>query len=509
MGGASPASAAGWLAALLAAPAGVALQLQQPALWSDAAYLALSALGLALLLAAWRWRRGLLPMLLGLALLGFGSTGWRASQRLADTLPAALEGRDLRIVGLVASLPQTGPNGLRFRFEVEQASLAGEPVTVPRSIALGWYSGFHEDATLSQPQRELRAGQRWTFDVRLRQPHGTLNPHAFDLELMLFEQGVRATGYVRDAPPQAVVEAAAYPVERLRQRLRDAIAARVADPRAAGVLAALSVGDQSAIAREDWELFRITGLSHLMAISGVHITMLAWLAAAAIGWGWRRWPAAMQRVPAPQAARWGGLAVALAYAVFAGWAVPAQRTVWMLATVVLWRSLGLRWPWPLVLALAALVVTVVDPWALLQPGFWLSFAAVALLTASEPVRNGDRPPAAQPLSRWQRLADAARGGLRTQWVATLGLAPLTLVFFQQVSLGGSDGSALATTPAAGKVIGPSFAADEVPDVLEAVIDTYLAQRDSGAERFIDTVQRLGLEPFRAAANAVRRATAPA
>ena len=436
MGGASPASAAGWLAALLAAPAGVALQLQQPALWSDAAYLALSALGLALLLAAWRWRRGLLPMLLGLALLGFGSTGWRASQRLADTLPAALEGRDLRIVGLVASLPQTGPNGLRFRFEVEQASLAGEPVTVPRSIALGWYSGFHEDATLSQPQRELRAGQRWTFDVRLRQPHGTLNPHAFDLELMLFEQGVRATGYVRDAPPQAVVEGAAYPVERLRQRLRDAIAARVADPRAAGVLAALSVGDQSAIAREDWELFRITGLSHLMAISGVHITMLAWLAAAAIGWCWRRWPAAMQRVPAPQAARWGGLAVALAYAVFAGWAVPAQRTVWMLATVVLWRSLGLRWPWPLVLALAALVVTVVDPWALLQPGFWLSFAAVALLTASEPVRDGERPPAARPLSRWQRLADAARGGLRTQWVATLGLAPLTLVFFQQVSLVG-------------------------------------------------------------------------
>lgn len=436
MGGASPASAAGWLAALLAAPAGVALQLQQPALWGDAAYLGLAGLGLVVLLSAGRCRRGLPVLLLGLALIGFGSTGWRASQRLAEMLPAALEGSDLSLTGVVASLPLAGPSGLRFRFQVERATLAGEAVTVPRTVALGWYSGFHEDATLSQPQRELRAGQRWTFNVRLRQPHGNLNPHGFDLELMLFEQGVRATGYVRDAPPQAVVDGAAYPVERLRQWMRDAIAARVADPRAAGVIAALSVGDQSAIAREDWELFRATGLSHLMAISGVHITMLAWLAAAAIGAAWRRWPAAMHRVPAPQAARWGGLAVAMAYAVLAGWAVPAQRTVWMLATVVLWPSLGLRWPWPLVLAVAALVVAAADPWALLQPGFWLSFAAVALLTASEPVRDGEPAAPAASASRWQRLAAVARGGLRTQWVATLGLAPLTLVFFQQVSLVG-------------------------------------------------------------------------
>jgi len=102
-----------------------------------------------------------------------------------------------------------------------------------------------------QPQRELRAGQRWTFNARLRRPHGSLNPHGFDVELMLFEQGVRATGYVRDAPPQTVEEGAAYPVERLRQRVRDAIAARVPDARAAGVLAALAVGDQGAIELEN------------------------------------------------------------------------------------------------------------------------------------------------------------------------------------------------------------------------------------------------------------------
>ena len=207
---------------------------------------------------------------------------------------------------------------------------------------------------MSQPQRELRPGQRWRFTVRLRRPHGNLNPHGFDYELQLFEQGVRATGYVRDAPPpQLLDEAAGFPVERLRQRVRDAIYAAVADRRAAGVLAALAVGDQGAIEREDWELFRNTGVAHLMSISGLHVTMFAWLAGLGIGAVWRRSRRAMLRLPAPSAARWGGLAAATAYAVFSGWGVPAQRTIWMLAAVCLLQSAGVRWPWLLVLLAAA------------------------------------------------------------------------------------------------------------------------------------------------------------
>ena len=113
----------------------------------------------------------------------------------------------------------------------------------------------------------------------------------------------------------------------------------MADRRAAGVLAALAVGDQGAIEREDWDLFRNTGMAHLMSISGLHVTMFAWLAGAAdrarCGGAAR---APMLWLPAPQAARWGGLAAAAAYALFSGWGVPAQRTVWMLATVALLRS---------------------------------------------------------------------------------------------------------------------------------------------------------------------------
>jgi competence protein ComEC len=225
--------------------------------------------------------------------------------------------------------------------------------------------------------------------------------------------------------------AAGHPVERLRQRVRDGIFASVPDARAAGVLAALAVGDQGSIDGADWEVFRATGTSHLMAISGLHVTMFAWLASAAVGRAWRRSARLVLALPAPMVARWGGLAAAAAYALLAGWGVPAQRTVWMLGTAALLASLSVRWPWPLVLALAAVVVTVLDPWALLQPGFWLSFAAVGLLMASTSLT-----PAAEHHGWRARVLAALRGGVRTQAIATAGLAPLSLLCFQQVSLVG-------------------------------------------------------------------------
>ena len=248
------------LAALaLAWIVGVALHLQQRTLWPVEAQAVVLVVGVLSLVASWRWRRTFVLGLIGALLLAFGASGLRASARLADALPDALEGRDLVVTGVVASLPQRSASGLRFRFEPDAAMLEGQAVRVPQVLAVGWYKGMHEDAALTQPQSELRAGQRWRFTLRLRQPHGNLNPHGFDYELQLFEQGVRATAYVRDAPaPELLHRAAGFPVERLRQRVRDAIEASVPDRRAAGVLAALSVGDQGAIewfpTKQSWSL---------------------------------------------------------------------------------------------------------------------------------------------------------------------------------------------------------------------------------------------------------------
>jgi len=372
----------------------------------------------------------------GLACALFACAGLRAGDRLADALPPALEGRDIVVVGVVAELPRQMPDGVRFTFEVESATHDGQPAQVPPRVSLGWYRGWDGDALISAPFEALRAGQRWRFTVRLKAPHGAFNPQGFDFELWLFEQGIGASGDVRAtdrSPAQRLGESVAHPVERLRQHVRDTILLRVADPRAAGVLAALAIGDQAAIERSDWELFRVTGIAHLVSISGLHVTMFAWVAGALIGWMWRRSGRAMLAVPAPLAARWGGVLCAALYAVLAGWGVPAQRTVWMLVTAALLASLGVRWPWPLVLLAAGMVVALLDPWALLQPGFWLSFAAVGLLMASAPVQQPALLEGHIPRPSWVR---ALRHGLHTQVVATLGLAPLTLVFFQQVSVVG-------------------------------------------------------------------------
>ena len=423
--------AAGWLL-------GLALQLQQPVLWGVAANTTLAALGLALLVVGWPWRRHLLVTLLlaaAVAALAFASTTERARTVLADRLAAELEGEDLLVTGVVAELPRTGPTGTRFVLETESATRRGVAVQLPQRLSLGWYRSADDDGPLSGPSEELRAGQRWQMSVRLRQVHGTLNPNGFDLELWAFERGLGASGSVRarpDAPPRKLADAVAHPVERLRQRLRDAIEQRVADPSAAGVLAALAIGDQAAIDRDGWDLFRITGVAHLMSISGLHVTMFAWLAGGLVGRLWRLHPRLPLLLPAPAAGRWAGFAAAAAYALLAGWGVPAQRTVWMIGTVALLRTAGVRWPLQAVLLAAAVVVTVADPWALLQPGFWLSFVAVALLVTSEPAR--EHAPPVEGLRA--RFVQTLRAGFRTQLVATIGLAPLSLVFFQQLSLVG-------------------------------------------------------------------------
>ncbi len=425
--------ALGWVA-------GVACQLQQAQLPAADLVWSVAVVALGLAFAGWRGRRrwtGLLALCLALAALGWASTHARAAWRLADGLLPALEGRDLVVTGVISDLPRAGLQGTRFSFDTESATLGSVPVRVPQRLALGWYRGFDGDSLVAGAAEDLRAGDRWQLTVRLKQPHGSQNPHGFDLELWLWERGIRASGSVRAVPGavnRQLDTAAGAPVQRARQAVRDAIERQVPDGTTAGVLAALVVGDQAAIDRDDWDLFRITGVAHLMSISGLHVTMFAWAAGLALGWLWRRSPRAMLAVPAPVAARWGGLALAAAYAVLAGWGVPAQRTVWMIAVVVLLRSLGLRWPLPAVLLAAALAVTLLDPWALLQPGFWLSFMAVGLLVASEPAHATPERPSG--VGVWARARAAASAGLRTQAVATVGLAPLSMLFFQQLSLVG-------------------------------------------------------------------------
>ena len=440
---------------------GSALQLQQRELWPGPWYAWLLLGGLILLLAARRqparrWAGTLLSLVAGVA-LAFGQAGWRAASQWEDQLPPRLEGRDLQVTGMVAAMPQRNEGGLRFRFDVETARLGGALARVPPRIHLGWYgesfAGEGQRGELQPPPAELRPGQRWQMTVRLKAPHGNSNPHGFDYELWLWEQGLQATGYVRagrhDPPARLLGATWQHPVERARQTVRDAIFERITEPKLAGVLAALVVGDQAAIERADWDIFRATGVAHLMSISGLHVTMFAWAAGLCVGWLWRRSVRLCLWLAAPEAALGVGVMLAGGYALFSGWGLPAQRTVCMLATVALLCQSGRVWPWPQVWLLAMAVVVAMDPWALLQAGFWLSFVAVGVLFASDDGKQPAAPvaaPQAAP-SRRERLqawlVTHGASALREQWVVTLALTPLGLLLFQQVSLVGLLANAVA------------------------------------------------------------------
>ncbi len=417
---------------------GTFLQLQQPALWPAPVYASL--LGVGGLMGIGRWRASgrvaLLALAVAAGLAAFGATGWRASAFAARALPAAWEGRDLVLTGVIAGLPQPGEFGPRFLFAVEVAEAgaepesAGQPVAAPPLVSLAWPGRFGAPSDAGDESRTtvvLQAGDRWRFTARLKAPHGSLNPHGQDTELWLWEQGIQASGTVRAspraAPPQRLGRSARFLLERARQSVRDALLARVPDPARGGVLAALAVGDQRAVASAQWDLFRATGVAHLMSISGLHVTMFAWGAAAIGGWLWRRSLWRCQWWPAPHAAIVAGVALAALYAAFSGGGLPAQRTVWMLACVGGLRLRGLRWPWPRVWALAGGVVVALDPWALLQPGFWLSFVAVGVLFATDAGATG-------------RQASRVRALLREQAIVTVALAPLSLLLFGQVSVVG-------------------------------------------------------------------------
>jgi len=424
---------------------GTALQLQQHALWPWPVYALGLTLALGWLCAA---RRYFVAVCFAAALLAFNLCGLRAAIFLAQAMDPAWEGRDVRITAMVAAMPQWQERNLHLRLAVEAAHGVednAQSVHVPPLIDVAWYANDF-NGTRNTPLPSVHAGERWQFTVRLKAPHAARNPHGFDYELWLWEQGVQATGYVRDGkrdtPPTLLAATWQHPVEQAREHVRDRIVRHfaAADDRlkqAAGIVAALVTGDQRAIARADWQVFRVTGVAHLVSISGLHISMFAWLAAAVLGYLWRCSARLCLATPAPTVALVGGVCLATAYALFSGWGVPAQRTVCMLVTLALLRLSGRRWPWPHVWLLAIVVVLAVDPWALLQAGFWLSFIAVAVLFAAASVNSEHKTPI------WQRVWASLLALLRAQWVITLALTPLTLLLFGQVSIVGFIANAVA------------------------------------------------------------------
>lgn len=385
-------------------------------------------------------------------LAGFGWAAVVAQHYLAQELPPEWEGRDVTVIGTIDSLPFRFERGVRFNLNVEKATAEGAgPAVIPPRIALSWYSAFHADEM--QAVGNVRPGERWQLTVRAKRPHGNANPHGFDYEAWLLQEGLRATGYVRPDQRSAVknqrlddfVWSFGNVVERTRGLLRDRIHDALPTGQYAGVVVALVIGEQRAVSQSDWKIFNRTGVGHLISISGLHITMIAGMFAALVFQLWRRsffTSASLPLLlPAQKAAALAGVAIALIYVLLAGFGVPAQRTLYMLSVVALALWCGRIASVSHVLCCALFVVLLLDPWAVLGPGFWLSFGAVAIILFATVGRMTFH--ASGIASRTHRLLAVLRSAAHTQYVVTLGVVPLTLLLFSQVSLVSPIANALA------------------------------------------------------------------
>jgi competence protein ComEC len=361
-------------------------------------------------------------------LIGFAWAALLATVALAPGLARDDEGRDVTVTGTVDSLPYRFEQGVRFNFKVEQVE--GGAMKVPPRMALSWYAGLHGAI---QPIGDVQPGERWCLTLRLQRPHGNANPYGFDYEVWLLEQGVRATGYVR--PDQGNVRIDAFVpgvgnlVERTRATLRDRILQALPGKEYAGVIVALVIGDQRGIGQSDWAVFNRTGIGHLISISGLHITMVAGLFALGVSALWRRSFFTNAQLPlllpAQKVAALAGALAALLYVLLAGFGVPAQRTLYMLGVVAVALWSGRIASVSHVLCAALGLVVLMDPWAMLWPGFWLSFGAVGVILYASVGRLGFEE---------KGMRAAWRTAARTQYAVTLGLVPLTMLLFGQVSL---------------------------------------------------------------------------
>jgi competence protein ComEC len=381
-----------------------------------------------------------LMMLLAVGLFGFFYAASFATFRLSDELPKGWEQKNIEVEGVVSSMAERNAYGERFRFDVERVitSTALEQ-TVPKHITLNYYqknawqaAAPIDSAYLLRPST-FKAGQRWRFTVRLKRPHTTYNPNGYDFEAWALAQNIRAMGYIRNQNDMEkladFVWRPRYMIEYCREKVGGRITQALANQPYAGVIRALVVGDHSQISATEWEVYLRTGTNHLMSISGLHITMLAGLAFSLIAFYWRRFPRLVLIMPTRKAAVIGSVFVALLYACLAGLSVPTQRTLIMLTTFAVALLLNKRVSMSYVLTVAVLLVVLLDPWAVIAPGFWLSFSAVAFITYA--VVNRLR------VRHW--LAEA----VNTQWSVTLGLLPFLILMFGQASVISPIANALA------------------------------------------------------------------
>lgn len=354
-----------------------------------------------LLIIVWRW--SLWTILWFIVAVVWAS--FQAQLRIDNQLDPSLERQDIVVSGFITSLPHHNAQRARFEFKPENSNLK-----LPDKIRLSWY---FPPATLPE------TGEKWQFTVRLKAPHGMSNPGGFNYESWLFQQQIGATGYIRKSDQNQKLQLpTAFSVNHWRAQLIEKMSRILEGSSYLALVQGLAVGNRDLMQTNQWDTLRQTGTSHLLAISGLHIGLAAALGFFAAKLLWRIRSRHLLILSDRQVGAIGGFLLALFYALLAGLSIPTQRALVMVSMVMLSVFIKRRIDPVHALSLSLILILLLDPFAVLAAGFWLSFAAVACILYVTQFR--------QPVRKWLWLHIHL-------WIA-VGLTPLLLLFFQETSL---------------------------------------------------------------------------
>ncbi|MEM7358969.1 MAG: DNA internalization-related competence protein ComEC/Rec2 [Pseudomonadota bacterium] len=366
------------------------------------------------------------------------------NQHLGIELPRSHEGRSISVRGQVIDLPGKTSTHTRFLFQVLAINESDEyhakdlSMLVQQKVQLSCYRCL----------LDLQPGQVWRFTVRLKNPHGYASWGAFDFEKYLFRSQVVARGYVRNKEAQELLAEPGYSINNYRQDLQRHLQQRMQNtPNALGMIAALMIGDKSLLSQEQREVFKKTGLSHLMAISGLHVGLVFFLVVTLMKYALMPIAKLFYWQPRQNLVLLPGLCAAYAYSALAGFAISTERALLMLTVFVLCRLLSREISLLRVLLLAAFLLLIYDPYSVLDAGFWLSCGAVMIIGVVQHYRG--------KLSL-----------LQLQPLLWLGMMPLTLLIFVEISL---------VSPLVNLIAVPIFGFLLIPLVLFSLILLQLGQ----------------------------------
>ncbi len=338
-------------------------------------------------------------------LLGFTWADYQALRGLSHQLPAQDFGKVVMATGWVASIPKKTPLGMQFLFRLK--TLGHKKQTA--LVRVSWYQRY----------QKLVVGEMWHLPLKLKRIHGLVNPGGFDYQRWAFQQGIVASGYVHGESVRISSSSTKFPIMTYRSYLQDTIQTGVNDKNLASIVTALSIGSKGLITPDTWQVFQRTGTSHLIAISGLHVGLVAMVMYFLIAWLWRLFPRLLLRIPAQRVGSVAAILSLWLYGLLVGFSLPTQRAVIMITVLMLSQlfirhiSLWYR------LLLAFVVVVALQPLAIFSASFWLSFSAVFWIAYIMMGRQEK-----SKVGSWFRL----------QCAIFLGLLPLTLFYCHQFSL---------------------------------------------------------------------------